>query len=164
MGLLFEKWIGEYNMLKSFYSLGILIFLFSELSLGEPSDFELELSKYNKKETRESIVESEGVLYRKIEFKGNYYYLELRKPEESDQSQKVFCSKDDLNHEKIARVYGEIKIIQRSSIFIEALRASCHSKPDMALKIGFTLPEKEKDVFKNKRVIIFPGLGVSGDF
>jgi len=141
-----------------------MVIFFLEIVKAEPSDFELELSKYNKRETKESIVESDGILYRKIEFKGDYYYLELRNPDDPNQPQKVLCSDNHLKNETLSRLYGEIKVMKRSSIFIDGLKEACQGKPNLNIKIGFTLPEKEKDVFKNKKVIIFPGLGFSGDF
>lgn len=150
--------------IKLIFIYAFISFLYTHTLSAEPSDFELELSRYNKKETHESIIESEGILYRKIEFKGNYYYLQLRNPDDSTEPQKVLCSPNHLKEENLARVYGEIKIVKRSSLFIEALKEACQSKPSAALKIGFTLPEKEKDTFKNKKIIIFPNFGVTGEF
>ena len=141
------------------------ILFFNQISLAELSDFEKDLMIYQVKQTKETIVELNGHSYRKIEYNGKYYYLQLSQPMDSVHDYNVNCSDGEtLDNEQPSRIYAETKLIQRSSLFIEALQVSCSGKILPALNVGFTLPDSPKSIFKNKKIIIFPQPGFYGEF
>jgi hypothetical protein len=146
--------------------ISFLVIIFSVLnSSAELSDFEKDLMIYKTHQTKETIVEKNGQTYRKIEYEGKFYYLQLSQPNEPNLNYDVNCKDNEINiNELPSRIYSEIKIIQRSSLFIDALKVSCTGKILPALRIGFTLPDSPKEFIKNKKIILFPQPGFYGEF
>jgi hypothetical protein len=139
--------------------------LFNQISFAELSDFEKDLMVYQTKQTKESIVEMNGHMYRKVEYSGKFYYLQLSQPTDPVKEHTVNCSDRELiDKEQPSRIYTETKLTQRSSLFVEALQVSCSGKVLPALKVGFTLPDSPHDIFKNKRIFLFPQPGFYGEF
>jgi hypothetical protein len=145
--------------------------IISQTTFAEPSDFELEIQSYqtnrnrDKFSTKESFVELAGVTYRRIEYQSKYYYLRTIQPNDPVQSFEVICNgANPVPKEQPSRIYTEVKLFERSSLFVEALTVSCSGQILQSLKIGFTLPDSPKDIFTNKKILLFPGPGFYGEF
>lgn len=131
------------------------------------------LLKTNKNvETTESIVEHNGIKFRKVEYKGKSFYLQLMENTESAANLQMYCEsgKPMINPKQVLVAK---RITKRSHIFIEGLQTACVDLQngkrmvalDPSISIGFMLDDEPKDVFKNKKIYLLPrGLSFSGDF
>lgn len=151
------------------FSLAILIALnsFSLIGQAEKSDFELELSRYSKQETKESFVNIDGSIYRKIELEGSFYYLRLMQPNNPVIASDLHCTGQiPIPGERPFLVEAEVKVTQRTKVFIEGLKVSCSGKPSPEIRIGFAIPDSFLPKLKNKKLFINPlgGVGFYGQF
>ncbi len=144
----------------------VLIFMTS-VCWAEKSDFEVELEHYSKKETKESYVNIDGSIYRKIEFEGSYYYLRLMRPENPVLSSDLHCTgQSPIPAERPFQLEAGIKVTKRTKLFIEGLKVSCIGKLSPEIRVGFTIPDSFLPKLKNKKLFFNPfgGLQFYGEF
>lgn len=125
--------------------------------------------------TKESILEDQGIQYRKVEYQGKNYFFRLLGPKTSGQDLALFCNQpgqEGFTSPPMVKV--GLQTVERSRLFIEALELKCKSpdpnrddqKKIMALMpylaVGFSLDGKEnpKAILKNKKLLINPFGGV----
>lgn len=159
--------------------LGFFIYGFGVASAAESGKeillphFQNPLLQTNKNiETTESIIDHNGIKFRKVEYRGKSYYLQILENKESAANLQMYCEGD-----KPLIVPRQVliakRVTKRSHLFIEGLQAACvdmqNGKKMLTLNpsisVGFMLDDQPKDIFKNKKVYLMPrGLSFSGDF
>lgn len=164
---------------KILCALQLIVFslAFMPTALAEEKNSELVLPFDNKVFTKETIFESGGVQYRKVEFQNENFFLELNGPKSDGDSLRVYCQQPaGFQSKPLIRV--GIKTMERSSFFLEALRLSCVGENPTAsqqqqmmnlapyLAIGFALDTKDdhRSIFKKKKILFMPwGIGFAAD-
>lgn len=134
-------------------------------------DFSM-LPRNEKIYTKETIVETDGVKYRKVEFQGQTFYMKLLGAS-ADQDMRVLCAKPGKKESEPLISVGA-RMTERTSFFVEGLKVACteggfRADSDArlslvaALSVGFRIDDSKTgplSSFKNRR--IFVGLGVLG--
>lgn len=149
-----------------------LVFAFPALVLCKVAiATELLLPVDSKVFTKESILEDQGIQYRKVEYQGKNYFFRLLGPKTSGEDLALFCNQPgNQGFTSPPMVKVGLQTVERSRLFIEALELKCKSPtPDrddekkvMALMpylaVGFSLEGKEnpKAILKNKKLLINP--------
>lgn len=149
-----------------FFTLGI------HAQTKEKSAFEQALEQDQLVTTKERWIERNGVRYREVIYETRKFYLQFR--QQDDGVLKLTC--DNLNSNPSQSTLGEVgvNVYRRTRLFVQFLQVNCsspvngRSKPELVLdpRIGFTLPEDEKSLVKNKKVFFSPlnGVGFSGEW
>jgi hypothetical protein len=122
-------------------------------------------------ETKESIVELNGAKFRKVEYKGEKYYLQIIETAHEGASAQMYCEKDSpVVHP--SQTISAVKITTRNKVFVEGLKQTCvdigNGKKQVAIDptiaIGFYIGDKPKDFLQKKRILLMPtGIGFAGD-
>jgi|GEM_PF-4552149 len=115
---------------------------------------------------QESIVQTNGVYYRKVEYKNELFYLRLLEPDR-DHSQADFeCTQGTPNAIGENQILISTKVSERGSLFVDGLRKVCalgkqgisETMIEPNLRIGFVFDESEKGLLKRKRFYLSPGI------
>ena len=175
-------------------SLVLLVFALSAYSLSfasslafadEPSLFEqsLQNAATTTVDTKESIIEHNGIKYRKVESSmGVFYFRFLGRTEDVSELQ---CETDfnktapGFAQMSPTLVSGSVQVYHRARAFIRAFRETCEThngqqKMDVDwslrdLEVGVALPDSKDSVIKDKQIYTVPfnggpNLGFSGKF
>jgi hypothetical protein len=153
-----------------------VLFFLNSWALADQT-IEFPASSEVKVHTRETIVDIDKITYRKIEFDHRSYYMQILKPEMTADDLHVLCDSPSGTTEPLVRV--GIKVMERTTLFIEGLRGICSQggqrgtlagartsiSPDLA--VGFALDDKADasflKVLKHKRFILFPWIGFAAE-
>lgn len=82
---------------------------------------------------KESLVQIDGVTYRKIEYRSATYYLRFLNVGDNDPS--VLCPEYAKGKKSELLVKGSLKMSRRSSLFVEGLRAECMKSPNGVVRV-----------------------------
>ncbi len=121
--------------------------------------------------TRETLVEIDGVKYRKIEVNGKTYYLKILWGDDTPEDPLLYCERNPLWKGK-EQIELKTQVVQRTGLFIDGLRTNCEKSKegvvrpvlDTTLRVGFYIKDKKGDYIKNKKVILFPFFGIAGEW
>ena len=154
--------------------LTFLLFLFSfSPAHADPLVLNLPQDVY----VTESVIETGGQKYRRIEYKDHAYTLQLMAPEAIGDQMSLRCndaSREPLSSESLIVISRQVT--KRSSVFIEGLRLACVGAGpgdqrkialEPQLRIGFQLDTEALPGIKNKKVFVAPltrQLGLSGEW
>ena len=142
-----------------------LMFFAAPVHAQEKSAFEQALDQDSGVKSEESWVVIKGTRYRKIDLRGERYYM-LQKGSEMDAV--VYCQPPKGSESE--RVIEEsVATYHRTQGFLQAFRASCkaehggvtasiHLGPEMGLKLS----DEEGAAIKNKKIILNPARPLSG--
>lgn len=112
---------------------------------------------------KESIVDIKGLRYRKVEYKGDIFFLRLLESEVNPADLDIICKmKGDVEMEN--QVYISTVMTKRTSLFIEGLKQTCRDigagkkiiAVDPNIQIGFVFDESKKSTLKNKKLYLNP--------
>ncbi len=119
--------------------------------------------------THESIVEISGKKYRKIEYNSDKYYLQLVGEDSIDISSNFLCDDKIPKIENPRRLTVALNVVERTKFFIDGLQTACqqiHGQKmitvNPAIRIGFRLEDKPKDLIKNKTFYYIPFINIFG--
>jgi hypothetical protein len=124
---------------------------------------------------RESIISVSGKRYRKVEYRGDTYYLRLLESEKDAGSLELECNKEPSGLNMENQVLVSTSMTKRSSLFIDGLKQTCAEIRggkkkvviDPNVRVGFTLDGTKDDLLQNKKIFVTPlkpGLGFSGEW
>jgi hypothetical protein len=138
---------------------------------GPPSLFEqsLQNAATTTIDTKESIVEHNGIKYRKVESSmGIYYFRFLGRDEDVSELQ---CE-TDFNRTAPPLAMASVEVYHRARVFIRTLKETCEShngqkKMDVNwrdLEVGVALPDSKNSVIKDKEIYVNPLKGPNAGF
>ncbi len=145
----------------------------------EPSAFEKALMTESSVQTKETIVQYGDRQYRKVEYKGEIFYLQLMTETTSPTDLKLLCDRDAqaFNTSSKALVTVATRVTKRTHLFIEGLKSICRGAGNQArvdvapsLAVGFMLDDdpNPKALLKNRKIFVDPfslnGAGFNADF
>lgn len=146
---------------------------------SEPSAFEKALLMESSVQTKETIVQYGDRQYRKVEYKGEIFYLQLMTETTSSTDLKLLCDREAqvFNASSKALVTVATRVTKRAHLFIEGLKSLCRGAGNQArvdvapsLAIGFMLDDDPdpKALLKNRKIFVDPfslnGAGFNADF
>ncbi len=141
------------------------LMLFTSAHGQEKSAFQQALEQDSGITSEESWVVIKGMRYRKIDLRGERYYM-VQKGSKMDAT--VYCQPPKgAENERVLE--ESVETYHRTRAFLQAFRASCkgehggvtasiHLGPEMGLK----MPDKEGEVLTNKKIIVNPTQPLSG--
>lgn len=123
--------------------------------------------------TTESIISLGDLKYRKVEYKGETFFLRLLEAETTAQDLEILCQQKPVQTENQAVI--ATAVTKRSSLFIDGLRQTCRDVStgqkriniDPNIQVGFLLDDTKKGWLKNKKVFWNPDkrlIGVGGEW
>ncbi|MBX3016556.1 MAG: hypothetical protein KF767_01605 [Bdellovibrionaceae bacterium] len=156
------------------------VFIFPLAGAESPSgDLGYMLSPEAKSFTKESIVEIQGITYRRVDYRNSTYFFQLMGAQGSAEDLKILCENPDPAATALVRV--GVRVMERTHAFVEGLQMVCKNArggrmttaSDVrlslmpALAVGFTLDDGVgKSIapgLKNKRLIVWPYFGFAAE-
>ncbi len=144
----------------------------SEPAREELTPFQQSLQQDVQLNSRESVVMIDGVEYKKLELKGDTFYVVFKG--RNEEIPYLLCDRPQgFKSEHL--IEGTAMITKRTSAFFRALKETCVvsngravQQVELSAEIGVTLPETPKSLIKNKKVGVNPvdptKLNFSGEF